>query len=409
MKRRKFRPFLVWILLIAVFLSGIDGQFVVWAKKSVSDLEEEIDELEGKRQDTLDEIQSLKSDIDSVEQRIQSLKEASSNLQAYIDQLDRQVNSLSSQISEMEKKIEEKNQEIEAKKEELAQAEARLDEQYEMMKKRICYMYENGGQSFLDLLLTSGSVADMLNRAEYAMNISAYDRQMMENLKQSRNLIAEYKAALEAEQEEQKELLEKLQSQKEAVNRAMSAKTQEIISYQVQIGTASGDQEEYERQLAEQEKLLDQVEQQIAYAAAAKAAAEDGDGGASGFMWPCPASHRITSYFGPRSAPVPGASTNHKGIDIGAPSGSDIVAAASGRVTTAAYSGSAGNYVVVSHGNGVSTVYMHASALYVSEGEKVEQGHKIAAVGSTGFSTGPHLHFGVIVYGNYVNPLNYVH
>ena len=105
MKRRKFRPFLVWILLIAVFLSGIDGQFVVWAKKSVSDLEEEIDELEGKRQDTLDEIQSLKSDIDSVEQRIQSLKESSSNLQAYIDQLYRQVNSLSSQFSEMEKKI----------------------------------------------------------------------------------------------------------------------------------------------------------------------------------------------------------------------------------------------------------------------------------------------------------------
>lgn len=408
MKRHRFRLFLAWVLLAAVLLSGMGGRTAAWAKKSASDLDEEIDELEGKRQDTLDEIQSLKADIDSVEQRIQSLKEASSNLQAYIDQLDRQVNSLSSQISEMEKKIEEKNQEIEAKKEELAQAEARVDEQYEMMKKRICYMYENGGQSFLDLLLESGSIVDMLSRAEYAMNISAYDRQMMENLKQARDMIAEYEAALETEQEEQKELLATLQSQKEAVNRAVSAKTQEIASYQAQIGTASGDQEEYERQLAEQEKLLNQVEQQIAAAAAAKAAAEDGDGGASGFVWPCPASHRITSYFGPRSAPVPGASTDHKGIDIGAAGGSHIVAAAAGRVTTSAYSGSAGNYVVISHGNGVSTVYMHASALYVSEGEKVEQGQKIAAVGSTGFSTGPHLHFGVIVYGNYVNPLNYV-
>ena len=85
------------------------------------------------------------------------------------------------------------------------------------------------------------------------------------------------------------------------------------------------------------------------------------------------------------------------------------LAAASGRVTTSAYSGSAGNYVVISHGNGVSTVYMHASALYVSEGQMVSQGQKIAAVGSTGFSTGPHLHFGVIVDGSYVNPLNYVH
>lgn len=150
------------------------------------------------------------------------------------------------------------------------------------------------------------------------------------------------------------------------------------------------------------------MEHQIAAAAAARAAAEDGDGGASGFVWPCPSSRRITSGFGNREAPVPGASTCHRGIDVGASSGSAIVAAASGRVTTSAYSSSAGNYVVISHGGGVCTVYMHASALYVSEGEKVSQGQKIAAVGSTGFSTGPHLHFGVIVNGSYVNPLNYV-
>ncbi|MFR5354951.1 MAG: M23 family metallopeptidase [Clostridia bacterium] len=95
-------------------------------------------------------------------------------------------------------------------------------------------------------------------------------------------------------------------------------------------------------------------------------------------------------------------------MDIGASSGSAIVAAASGRVTTSAYSSSAGNYVVISHGNGISTVYMHASARYVSEGDVVSKGQTIAAVGSTGFSTGPHLHFGVIVNGSYVNPLGYV-
>ena len=95
-------------------------------------------------------------------------------------------------------------------------------------------------------------------------------------------------------------------------------------------------------------------------------------------------------------------------IDIGASSGSAIVAASSGRVTTATYSSSAGNYVVISHGGGISTVYMHASALYVSEGDTVSAGDTIAAVGSTGFSTGPHLHFGVIVNGSYVNPSGYV-
>ena len=162
------------------------------------------------------------------------------------------------------------------------------------------------------------------------------------------------------------------------------------------------------KDLAEQERLLDQIEQQIAAAAAAAAQEGDGDGGASGFIWPCPSSHRITSNFGPRPQPTAGASTNHKGIDIGAGYGSAIVASASGRVTTSTYSSSAGNYIVISHGNGMSTVYMHCSALYVSVGQMVSQGETIAAVGSTGYSTGNHLHFGVIKNGTYVNPLNYV-
>ena len=103
-----------------------------------------------------------------------------------------------------------------------------------------------------------------------------------------------------------------------------------------------------------------------------------------------------------------GASANHRGIDIGAPTGSSILAAASGRVTTATYNYSAGNYVVISHGNGVSTVYMHASALYVSEGESVSQGQKIALSGNTGISSGPHVHFEILINGSQVNPLKYL-
>ncbi|MCD8248376.1 MAG: M23 family metallopeptidase, partial [Lachnospiraceae bacterium] len=213
---------------------------------------------------------------------------------------------------------------------------------------------------------------------------------------------------LEEEKTELEELLAEAESQQEAVNTAIEAKSQEIASYQAQIDAASGEQSTYEDQLDEQEKLLDQVEQQIAAAAAAKASSDDGDGGSSGFVWPCPSSHRITSSFGYRTAPIAGASTYHKGIDIGASSSAAIVASASGRVTTATYSSSAGNYVVISHGGGISTVYMHASALYVSEGDYVTQGQTIAAVGSTGYSTGPHLHFGVIVNGTYVDPTGYV-
>ena len=153
-----------------------------------------------------------------------------------------------------------------------------------------------------------------------------------------------------------------------------------------------------------QERLLNEIEDQIARAANPDAY----QGSATGFIWPCPAYTRISSYFGPRPQPVPGASTNHKGVDLAAPYGSAILASASGVVTTSTYSKSAGNYIVLAHGSGMSTVYMHASALLVSVGETVEQGEVIAKLGSTGYSSGNHLHFGVIKNGTYVNPLNYI-
>lgn len=407
MRKRIFRVLLAFLLL-GVMLGEAAGSSLYVLADHDEDTSDEEEELEQKRQDTLDEINAIKEDISTVEKKISELKNTRSNLQTYINQLDRQVNSLAAQISDLEGKIEEKKSEIEQKKEELEEAEAEAEEQYGLMKKRIQYMYEQGSQSVLELLLESESVAEMMNRAEYAVQMSTYDRQMMEELREIREAIAEYKTVLEEQQAEQESLLAELEGQKAAVNKAITAKSQEIAAYQTQIDSASGEQDEYEKQLAEQEKLLDQIEAQIAAAAAANAAAGDGDGGASGFLWPCPASHRITSYFGPRKAPVAGASTYHKGIDIGAATGSSIVASAAGRVTTSKYSSSAGNYVVISHGNGISTVYMHASALYVSVGDVVAQGQTIAAVGSTGYSSGPHLHFGVIVNGSYVNPLNYV-
>lgn len=128
----------------------------------------------------------------------------------------------------------------------------------------------------------------------------------------------------------------------------------------------------------------------------------------SNMIWPLPADHNIYSKFGYRVAPTAGASTYHKGLDIGGPSGAAIVAVLSGTVTTAGYSSTSGNYVVIDHGNGVQTRYLHCSALYVSAGQRVSQGQTIAAVGSTGISTSAHLHFSVVVNGSYVDPYPYL-
>lgn len=365
-------------------------------------------DLEAQRQETQDKIDDIKEDIKAAEDKIEKLEDSKSSLQSYISQLDRQTNQLEQKIKELNAEIEDKKEEIEQAKADLEEAQAVADQQYEDMKMRIQYLYENGTPSILELLLTSQSFTDFLNRSTYASQMTSYDRQMLDEYIAQKEAVEQKKAQLELEEEELNLLADAAVEQKNAVESLISAKNAEIASYQAQIDSESSNADAYEKDLAEQEKKLDQIEQQIAAAAAAAAQENDGDGGASGFIWPCPSSHRITSSFGPRPQPTAGASTNHKGIDIGASYGASIVASAAGRVTTATYSSSAGNYVVISHGDGMSTVYMHCSALYVSVGQMVSQGETIAAVGSTGYSTGNHLHFGVIKNGTYVNPLNYV-
>lgn len=402
MKRKR------WISVCIAAALMITGIFTT--EKAVVRAAETVDtsELENQKQDTLDKIKDIKSELNAVKGKIESLKNSKSSLQSYIVQLDKEANALQTKIQDLKKDIEAKEAEVETAEEELAEAQAVADKQYEDMKKRIQYLYENGTPSYLELLLTSESMADFLNRSTLAAQMTQYDRDMMDAYVAQKEAVETRKAELEEEKTELDLMAEAAAEQKAAVDSLIKTKNAEIKNYQAQIDSESGNAAEYQEDLEEQEKLLDKIEQQIAAAAAANAQDGDGDGGASGFIWPCPSSRRITSYFGPRPRPTAGASTNHKGIDIGAGYGAAIVASAGGRVTTSTYSSSAGNYIVISHGNGMSTVYMHCSALYVSVGETVTQGQTIAGVGSTGYSTGNHLHFGVIKNGSYVNPLNYV-
>ncbi len=361
-------------------------------------------DLENKRQETIDEINDLKDSISDVQKELEDLKSEKTSIQSYINKLDGQINDLTVEITEFEQKIAAKEADIEQTKVKLEEAKTACEEQYDSMKKRIQYFYENSGKTWLEMLLESGSIAELINRAGNVLAISSCDRDKMQELTETKENIALQEEILNAELEELGMMRQELEAQKKKVNSSINAKKGELSSKTAQIGDASEEQEDYEKQLEEQEKLLDEIEEQIA-----KAAQPDVyDGEMTGFIWPCPSYTRISSYFGPRQQPVPGASTNHKGVDLAAPYGSDILAAASGVVTTSKYSASAGNYVVIAHGNGVSTVYMHASSLLVSVGETVTQGQVIAKVGSTGYSSGNHLHFGVIKNGSYVDPLGYI-
>lgn len=370
--------------------SGLDD-----AKQKKTALEQE----KKKTEDTLKGLENLKSDA-----------------AAYVKKLDSSLEALSDELSKLENDISDKELQISDTKEELEEARQVEKKQYESMKLRIKYMYEKGDSSYVDLLLKAESLSELLNKAEYIGKISSYDREMLDRYIATKEQIAADEAKLEEEHTELLALQEQTEAKQASVEQLLTAKQKELKNFENQISAAENQISEYDKDIKAQEDSIKQIEAEIKRQEeeARKRAAQSGESyktvnlGDIKFIWPCPSSSRITSSFGGRSSPTEGASSNHKGIDIGASTGSDIIAAASGEVVVSTYSYSAGNYVMINHGGGVYTVYMHASKLLVSVGQQVKQGQVIAKVGSTGYSTGPHLHFGVRVNGTYVNPRKYV-
>lgn len=359
---------------------------------------------------------SLEEEKKKVEDALKSLESLKSDAAAYVKQLDGELERVNGELEDLGSRIGAKEADIAATQQQLDAARAVEEQQYADMKLRIKYMYERGETSFIDMLLQSESIVQLMNRAEYIRKISEYDREKMDEYVETKDSIAAHEAALMAEHAELLGLQEQTQAKQQSVETLLANKSKELKNFENQIDAAQGQISEYEKDIKAQESRIQQLEAEIKRKEeeARKAAEAAGQSyktvslGNINFIWPCPSSSRITSGFGGRSSPTEGASSNHQGIDIGASSGSDIIAAASGTVVVSTYSYSAGNYVMLSHGGGVYTVYMHCSKLLVSEGQTVSQGQSIAKVGSTGYSTGPHLHFGIRTGGRYVDPRNYV-
>lgn len=367
-------------------------------------------------QDAKKQAASLEEEKRRVESTLKGLESLKQDTVSYVRELDASLAEINEELTILEQKIAEKEADIEKVQEELEKARETEEKQYEMMKLRIRYMYEKGSVNYLDLFLQSESLSQLLNRVEYISQISKYDRQKMDEYIQTKEGIAKREAQLQAEHEELLVLQQGTEQKHQSVEQLLSAKSAELQKYENQITVAQDQISEYEKDLKAQEDKIRQMEAEIKRKEeeakkAAEAAGKQYNTPSIGnikFIWPCPASKRITSSFGGRSSPTEGASSNHQGMDIGAPTGTDIVAAAAGEVTISTYSYSAGNYLMINHGGGVYTVYMHCSQLLVSAGETVSQGQVIAKVGSTGVSTGPHLHFGIRVNGSYVDPAGYV-
>ena len=380
---------------------------------------------------------SMEEEKKKVEQTLNSLQGLKSDTTAYVKQLDQSLNSLNDELEKLTGEITAKEGEITATQAQLEEAKIVEAKQYASMKLRIKYMYEKGDTSYIDMLMKAKDFSEMLNRAEYIRKISEYDRNMLNEYAATKQTIADAEVKLEGEHQELLTLQDSTKAKQSSVEQLMTAKQAELSNYETRIASAEGQIDAYQQDIAAQESKIKQIEAEIRKkeeeakkreeeakkreeearkkaeetkksAGPAEKSYTTASKGNTKFTWPCPSSGSITSGFGGRSAPTEGASSNHQGIDIGASSGSSIVAAASGTVTIATYSPSAGNYIMISHGDGLSTVYMHCSSINVSVGQTVSQGQKIGSVGSTGYSTGPHLHFGVRSGGSYVNPTKYV-
>ena len=225
------------------------------------------------------------------------------------------MNIVTNEISDFESEIEKKIVSIEETKKSLEQAKEVCEQQYEAMKLRIRYMYENGKSSMLEIFIASKSMADMLKQATFMEAVYKYDRDILDEYTTIRDEIAIKETVLEAELNNLELMQSELTVQKEKLNDIINQKKGELSVKASEINDALGNQMEYKEQLEQQEKLLNQIEEEIA-----KAANPDQyTGTITGFVWPCPGYTRISSYFGPRPQPVPGASTNHKGVDLAAP------------------------------------------------------------------------------------------
>ena len=350
-----------------------------------------------------DSLKNAKTDLEKVKKELEASK---SDLNKYITQLDGQLSDIQSKIDSLNQEITEKEQQIETTTAELEEAEAIQQAQYEAMKKRIKFMYERGDTLYLELLMESGSFSDMLNKAEYIEMLSSYDRQKLNEYISTTELIRLTKEALEEERETLNEAKAAKEEEEGNLQSLIDAKNSELSAVKSDISSKEAAIAEYEAEIKAENAAIAALEKEVAADKAELYSKYKYDGGM--FTWPCPNYTRISDNYGMRMHPTLGIEKMHNGIDLAAPSGSAILAAYNGTVAAADYNSTMGNYIMISHGNGLYTIYMHCSALYVSKGQDVTAGTKIGAVGSTGRSTGPHLHFGVRLNGNYVSPWNYL-
>lgn len=400
--------FMAVTIFVTAMFSGM-RPFVSRADE-ISDLKKSIEQKQQEIKDAQNQKKQLQSGLTDVKSIISDLEQSKKDLAAYVAQLDSNLTEVQTKIEEIKEMISQKETEITQTKAELDAAVQKEDAQYENMKVRIKSMYERGYDFYFEAILSAKSFADMINRVDYVEKVSASDKRMLEEFRATREYVEVCKAQLESEQELLEEAKRNVEEEEASLESLISQKEADIKAYESDISNREQLVKEYEAELAAQDAEIKEMEKAAkalqAQLEQANSKKRTYDGGM--FSWPAPSYTRISDEYGYRIHPTLNVKQFHNGVDMAAPGGSPILAAYDGTVAAAAYSSTMGNYIMIDHGDNLYTIYMHASKLYVSQGAEVVKGQKIAAVGTTGRSTGNHLHFSVRLNGSYVSPWNYL-
>lgn len=371
------------ILMIAGFLASALNIFAV-TKAQVDALKTKVAEA-GKRKNELKaQLSGLTNDL--------------SALQKQISLLDSQIEAQQDEIDAQEELLGELTQMIADKTIELEESERQQAEQYAQLRSRLRYMVEHGTASSLSILLSSDSFSDFLNRYEIIRQISLRDENLFEQLKAIRDKVLTEKQELEDTKKDAEDTKLQMEASKAELEAQMEAKRKQMESIQL---AQKNVKDAYTAMIETEDELMAQYKK-----AAAEYAAQSTYVGGT-FMWPLPAGNNVvTCKYGMRTHPITGKRKLHTGVDLRAATGTKVYAANKGTVTTSGYSSAWGNYIIISHGGGITTLYAHLSKRSVSKDDKVKQGDIIGYSGNTGYSTAPHLHFEISKNGSTYNPLN---
>lgn len=411
MKKRKF-----WVSLLAGIMAGVMLLSLIFSilpmtvsAASSAQIKEEIEKLE-------DEQMDIWMEMDELEAQQDENWETTEEMVAQKNNIDQQINLLNTEIENINEQIRNYALLIAENQRELDEAEAVLNDLSEKNKERIRAMEEEGKLSYWSVLFKASSFMDLIDRLNMIEEIQAADERRLEELAQAADQVAQARTALEEEKasledsrlelDEAQAVLDEKRAEADEILAQLNAEHRELVAmyeeYEAMESALSQEIAQMEKEYTEQKKKEEEAARPPASSGGSTSAPSSGG-------WVTPCSYTVlTSAYGWRIHPITGKESFHNGVDLANVTGTPIYASKSGTVTVATYNGVYGYYVQINHGDGFSSLYGHMTNYIVSVGQSVSAGQVIGYMGSTGWSTGSHLHFTIYYNGSTVNPMNYI-